>query len=80
MPNVNWTNEITPIKQSACVTIALFSGFAYTALLCVGFMLLNGWKLGFAGYMSVFGAVTLTLCAVLYFWLKKKGGRLFASL
>ena len=80
MPNVNWTNEITPIKQSACVTIALFSGFAYTALLCVGFMLLNGWKLGFAGYMGVFGAVTLALCAVLYFWLKKRGSELLAAL
>ena len=80
MPNLNWTNEITPIKQSACVTIALFSGFGYTALLCAGFMLLNGWKLGFVGYMSGFGAVTLALCAVLYFWLKKRGCNLFAAL
>lgn len=80
MPNLNWTNEITPIKQSAPVTIALFSGFAYTVLLCAGFMLLNGWKLGFVGYMSGFGAVTLVLCAVLYFWLKKRGCNLFAAL
>ena len=80
MPNLNWTSEITPIKQSACVTIALFSGFVYPPLLCAGFMLLNGWKLGFVGYMSVFGAVTLALCAVLYFWLKKKGCNLFAAL
>lgn len=80
MPNLNWTSEITPIKQSAPVTIALFSGFAYTALLCAGFMLMNGWKLGFVGYMSGFGAVTLALCAVLYFWLKKRGCNLFAAL
>ena len=80
MPNLSWTNEITPIKQSACVVIALLSGFAYTALLCVGFMLMNGWKLGFVGYMSGFGAVTLALCAALYFWLKKKGCNLFAAL
>ena len=80
MPNLNWTNEITPIKQSAPVTIALFSGFAYTVLLCAGFMLLNGWKLGFVGYMSGFGAVTFVLCAVLYFWLKKRGCNLFAAL
>ena len=80
MPNLNWTSEITPIKQSAGVMIALFSGFAYTALLCAGFMLLNGWKLGFVGYMSLFGAVTLALCAVLYFWLKKRGSILFAAL
>ena len=80
LPNLSWTSEITPIKQSACVGIALFSGFAYTALLCVGFMLMNGWKLGFVGYMSGFGAVTLALCAVLYFWLKKRGCNLFAAL
>ena len=80
MPNLSWTSEITPIKQSACVAITLFSGFAYTALLCVGFMLLNGWKLGFVGYMSVFAAVSLALCAVLYFWLKKRGCKLFAAL
>ncbi|MDD6798971.1 MAG: hypothetical protein PUE85_00910, partial [Firmicutes bacterium] len=80
MPNLNWTSEITPIKQSACVTIALFSGFGYTALLCAGFMLLNGWKLGFVGYMSSLGAVTLALCAALYLWLKKRGSNLFAAL
>ena len=80
MPNLNWTSEITPIKQSAGVMIALFSGFGYTVLLCAGYMLLNGWKLGFVGYMSLFGAVTLALCALLYFWLKKRGCQLFAEL
>ena len=71
---------MTPIKQSACAAIALFSGFAYTALLCIGFMLLNGWKLGFGGYMSLFGVVTLALCAMLWLWLKKKGCNRFAAL
>ncbi|MDY3918751.1 MAG: hypothetical protein SOZ59_07075 [Candidatus Limivivens sp.] len=80
MPILNWTSEITPIKQSACVTIALFSGFVYTALLCAGFMLMNGWKLGFVGYMSGFGVLTLVLCIVLYFWLKKRGCNLFAAI
>lgn len=80
MSNLNWTSEITPIKQSASVMIALFSGFGYTALLCVGFMLLNGWKLGFVGYMSLFGAVTLALCGLFYFWLKKRGCNLLAAL
>ena len=80
MPNLSWTSEMTPIKQSACVTIALFSGFAYTALLCAGFMLLDGWKLGFAGYMALFGGVTLALCALLWLWLRNKGCSRFASL
>lgn len=80
MPNLNWTSEITPIKQSAPVAIALFSGFGYTVLLCGSYMLLNGWKLGFVGYMSLLGAVTLALCGLLYFWLKKRGCKLFAGL
>ena len=80
MPNLNWTSEITPIKQSAPVAIALFSGFGYTVLLCGGYMLLNSWKLGFVGYMSLLGAVTLALCGLLYFWLKKRGCKLFAGL
>ena len=80
MPNLNWTSEITPIKQSVGVMIALLSGFGYTVLLCGGYMLLNGWKLGFVGYMSLFGAVTLALCGLLYFWLKKRGCKLFAEL
>ena len=80
MPNLNWTSEITPIKQSACVMIALFSGFAYTALLAAGFMLLDGWRLGVVGYMALFGGVTLALCALLYIWLIKKGCSLLASL
>lgn len=80
MPNLTWTNEITPIKQSVGVLLAMFSGFLYTALLCVGYMLLNGWKLGFAGYMGCFAVLTFALCAVLYLWMKKKGTAIFAGL
>ena len=55
--NLTWTNETTPIKQSVGAVFAMLSGFAYTILLCVGFMLLGGWKLGFTGYMALFGGV-----------------------
>lgn len=80
MPNLSWTSEITPIKQSACVMIALFSGFAYTILLCAGYLLMNGWKLGFVGYMALFAGATLALCAWLWFWLRNKGCNRLASL
>lgn len=79
MPNLNWTNEVTPIKQSACVMLALFGGFAYAALVAVGFMLVGRWS-GYVGYMVVCIAVTLLLCAGMLFWLKQKGCRLFAAL
>lgn len=32
-PVLTWTNELTPIKQSASVMITMFGGFGYTALL-----------------------------------------------
>lgn len=78
--NMTWTNEMTPIKQNAGVVFAMLSGFAYTILLCAGFMLLDGWKLGFTGYMALFGGVTLALCALLWLWLRNKGCSRFASL
>ena len=78
--NVSWTNELTPIKQSVGVLLAMLIGFVYAILLGVGFMLLNGWKLGFTAYMALFGGVTLVLCAMLWCWLKGKGCRIFASL
>ena len=78
--NMTWTNEMTPIKQNAGVAFAMLSGFVYTILLCAGFMVLDGWKLGFAGYMALFGAATLALCALLLLWLRKKGCSRLASL
>ena len=37
-------------------------------------------KLGFDGYMGIFGVMTLALCAALTLWLKKRGSVLFAEL
>lgn len=34
MPNLNWTSELAPIKQSACVAVNLFGGFLYTLFVC----------------------------------------------
>ena len=79
MPILHWTNEITPIKQSGAVTIALFGGWAYAALLAGGFLLV-GWRIGFTAYMAAFAGATLAGCVALFIWLKKKGCRIFAAL
>ena len=79
-PNLTWTNEMMPIKQSISVVLAMVSGFGYTILLCAGFMLLDGWKLGITGYLALFGGVTLALSALLWLWLRKRGCSRFASL
>ena len=79
MPNLTWTNEITPIKQSVSVLLALFSGTVYAALLTIGYLMF-GHALNFALYMGCFAALSLILSAVLYLWLKKKGTAVFAAL
>ena len=79
LPNLHWTNEITPIKQGGAVMLALFSGFAYAALIVVGYLLL-GTKLGLTAYLAAFAALTLLLAALLLRWLHKTGCRIFASL
>ena len=79
-PILTWTNEISPIKQSAPVMIALFGSFGYTILLFVGYVALPGWKLGFFGYMGCLAGLNLILCALLYLWLKKKGSARFSEL
>lgn len=79
MPNLTWTREIIPIKQSASVAIALFGGWAYALLLGGGYLLV-GWHLGAALYMGCFAAATLAVCIVLYLWLKKRGGAVLAAL
>ena len=79
-PILTWTNEISPIKQSAPVMIALFGSFGYTILLFVGYVALPGWKLGFFGYMGCLAGLNLILCALLHLWLKKKGSARFSEL
>lgn len=79
MPNLTWTAEITPIKQSASVAIALFGGWVYAVLMGGGFFLL-GKHVSVEAYLLAFSALTLVLCALLYLWLKERGTRAFEEL
>ena len=64
---------------SDCCTVTLFSGFAYAALIVVGYLLL-GSKIGLTACLAAFAALTLLLAALLLRWLHKTGCRIFASL
>ena len=78
-PNLAWTNEITPIKQSMSVLLALLGAWVY-AIVLIGVYLLAGWRLGGTGYLAVFALFTAALSVLLYLWLKKRGSALFAAL
>lgn len=79
MPNLTWTNETTPIKQSGCVMLALFANWFY-AIALGGLYFLCGRVLGAAAYLAIFAAVTAVVCALLLRWVKQRGTRIFAAL
>lgn len=78
-PNLHWTNEIYPIKQSMAVTVALLGGWAY-ALALGGVYVWVGWKLGAVIYLGIFSIATLIVAALLYLWLRKRGAAAFEAL
>lgn len=78
-PNLNWTNEIYPMKQSLSVTVALLGGWAY-ALALGGVYMWVGWKLGAVIYLGIFSIATLIVAALLYRWLRKRGAAAFEAL
>ena len=79
MPNLNWTEETVPVKQSMSVTIALFGG--WVAVIALG---------GLYFAVSSFIAPEIYMCfavvlfaalgALLYRWINTKGAKLFAEL
>lgn len=79
MPNLNWSNEVVPIKQSAPVTITLFGGWAVLALFAGSYIL-------FQGYVNhvIFLVCALIILAladgILLYWLLKKGAGIFERL
>ena len=79
MPNLTWTNEMVPIKQSGSVMIAVFS--AWVAPLCIGggYMLFAS-SLGDVPWLSAWLALFVVLSAILLRWILKRGARIFASL
>ena len=79
MPNLTWTNETTPIKQSGCVMLSLFANWFY-AIALGGLYFLCGRYLSAAAYLAIFAAVTAVACALLLRWLKRRGTRIFAAL
>ena len=80
MPNLSWTNEVVPIKQSACVALSLFSGWAVAMIPGALYLLTGIGSLDPLLYLSVVTALLLILSAVLSLWVKKTGSCIFAAL
>ncbi len=79
MPNLHWTSESTPMKQSLSVTIALFGGWVLGAAVAVLYFW-QGFKLGPVPCMAIFCALEIVLILMLYLWMRKKGTAIYAAL
>ena len=79
MPNLTWTNEITPIKQGGSVMFAMFGGWAYSAVIALPFFFF-AYPLGAAAYLGCIAALSLIISVILFVWCKKKGAEIFSNL
>ena len=79
MPLLNWTNEITPIKQSGAVAVALFGGWG----ICFAFgglYMLIGHRIGATPYLLIWTVLFTAAALVLLRWLDTRGVKAFAEL
>lgn len=78
-PNLNWTNEAVPVKQSLGVLVALLGGWVLAAILVVPYLFL-GSRLSPEPYLAIVAALLLLAVVGLNLWLEKKGARIFENL
>ena len=79
MPNLNWTNEISPIKQGLPPMISVFGGMIFAVLIASGNLMLNGVIPDWA-YLALFAVIFFIFSVLMYVWIKKKGTRIFKEL
>lgn len=77
--NLNWTNEVVPIKQGMNVIFAIFGGWALAIAIGLPYLFL-GTFLSAQIYMSVIIAIIAVLSVLLYRWMNTKGVRIFEAL
>lgn len=79
MPNLDWTNEVVPIKQSMSVMLTLFGGWGIIIALGVVYLLV-GTLLSSVMFIALVCVVLVAASALALRWLFTRGERIFASL
>lgn len=79
MPNLTWSNEIVPIKQSASVAISLIAGWVFSVAFIVIYFIL-GYRMRTVNYIGIFAMAEAIISALLFLWLKRVGTREFSEL
>ena len=79
LPNLSWTNEIIPIKQSAPIFFVIFTGIGLSFAFGGAYLLLGG-AIGATAWMSIFAVLFFVANVALYRWLRGPGSVRFAAL
>ncbi len=79
MPNLTWTNEAVPVKQSLGVMIALFGGWMLVAAF-VGIYYLLIDMVSSVMYLVCLSVLLLALSVACLTWLRNRGARIFETL
>ncbi|MGN0482856.1 MAG: hypothetical protein ACI4HI_04815 [Lachnospiraceae bacterium] len=79
VPNLKWTNEVVPIKQSMSVMISLFGGWVLVTA-CFALHMAVGKMVTPIGFFGMVAAILFAAFVGMYVWLKKKGTRIFETL
>ena len=80
MPNLTWTNEITPIKQNGAVMLSLLVHFFSALIPPAAFFFLRSTGMSAVVFLIVWSVIIIVLNALLYLWLSKKGTYRFMNL
>ena len=79
MPNLNWTDETVPVKQSIGVMLALFGGWA--SILALGGLYLLVMKfITPLVYLIIISALLAVVGILLLRWVNTKGAKIFETL
>ena len=78
--NLNWTNEITVIKQNLSVVFAIFGG--WIAAIVVGFIYINlaSYLVSPIGYLFIWLIINVLLSIALFSWIEKDGLKKYEEL
>ena len=79
IPNLNWSDETVPVKQSMSVMLALFGGWALVLALGGLYFVLKKFVSPLL-YLICAAAALLIASIILLVWLKNKGTRIFETL
>ena len=71
MPDLTWTNEMTPVKQGDNIFIALFGIIGFSVLFAGAFFLV-GTGIGCVAYLLIASVIFALLSVILYLRIKNK--------